>query len=136
MVEGCASGHHLIGIASEGLHHHLTDALLHLLVDYGHIPQQSHLVVLYLREYHLANNLLDDKRYGDDNLRAHVGECLCDDGRRGYAGEIIDMATIEELEDKLECHTVHVGHGQDADDTVAMVDGLAKHMHGEVVVAP
>ena len=114
MVEGCASGHHLIGIASEGLHYHLTDALLHLFVDYGHIPQQSHLVVLYLREHHLANNLLDYKRYGDDYGRMNVGKCLCDDGRRGETGEEEQVSTMHEGEDKLYRHTVHVSHRQDA----------------------
>ena len=81
LIEGCTASHHLVGIAAKGLHHHLTDALLHLLVDDGHVPQQSHFVVLYLREHHLADNLLHHERHGDDNGRMDVGKGLCNDSR-------------------------------------------------------
>ena len=136
LIECRSSDNHLVESSAKCLLHLFADFFLHLLVDNGQVAQQTHGACLQFGEHLLAYDLLDDERYGDDNLRAHVGECLCDDGRRGDAREIVDMAAVEELEDKLECHTVHVGHGQDADDTVAMVDGLAKHMHGEVVVAP
>lgn len=54
----------------------------------------------------------------------------------GDAVEVVDMHALEKLEDKLERHAVHVGHGQDADDVVAALERLAQHVEGEVGVAP
>ena len=70
----------------------------------------------------------------DDGL--DLGQRLRDDGGRGHTVEIEDMTAVEELEDELEGHAVHVGHGQHGYDLVAGLDGLAQHVAGEVVVRP
>ena len=110
--------------------------LAHLLGDDGHGEQQAHAVVLYLGEYLLADNLLDNQGHGDDDLRLDVGKGLGDDGRRGDAVQVVHVTAVQELEDELEGHAVHVGHGQDGDDAVATVDDLAQHVVGKVVVRP
>ena len=46
------------------------------------------------------------------------------------------MAAVQELEDKLKGHAIHVGHGQDGDDIVTCLDGLAQYMFGKVIVRP
>ena len=43
---------------------------------------------------------------------------------------------MQEFEDELESHAVHVGHGEDRDDAVATIDGLAEDVLRKVVVRP
>ena len=65
-----------------------------------------------------------------------VGKGLCDDGRRGKTCEEEKVAAMHEGEDKLHCHTVHVGHGQDAKYRRALLDACAEDFETEVEVAP
>ena len=81
LVEGCTTHDDLLDVAAEGFEHLLADGLLHLLADYRHIEQQPEGIVLDLREYALADDLLDDERHGDDDAGLDVLEGLCDDGR-------------------------------------------------------
>ena len=46
------------------------------------------------------------------------------------------MATLDELEDKLECHAIHVCHRQDTDDRISCLDLLAQYILGKVGIAP
>ena len=46
------------------------------------------------------------------------------------------MTAVQELEEELESHAVHVGHGQNGDDAVATTDNFTQHVVGEVVVRP
>ena len=63
-------------------------------------------------------------------------ECLGDDGWARDAGKIVNMATLDELEDKLECHAIHVCHRQDTDDRISSLDLLAQYILGKVGIAP
>ena len=110
LVECSTSDDDLVELTAKGLDHLLAYLLTHFLGDDRHGEQQAHAVVLYLGEYLLADNFLDDQRYGDDNLRLHVGKGLRDDGRRRYTVEVIDVTAVKELEDEFEGHTVHVCH--------------------------
>ena len=114
-VERSTADNHLVEVATEGVAHLVADLLLHLLADYWHVEQHAHAVVLNLREHLLADDLLDDQRHSDDNGWLDAAECLSNDGWARDAGEIEDVAALEEFEDKLECHAIHVGHRQDAD---------------------
>ena len=136
LAEGGAADDDLIEAASEGCCNLLADLLVHLLADDGHAEEQPHLVVLYLGEDALADDLLNDQGHGDDDARAYVGKCLGDDSRAGHAGEVIDVAAGEKLEDELEGHAVHVGHGEDADDGVTGMDLGSEDVAGEVGIAP
>ena len=136
LVQGCTANDDLVKLSAEGLEHFLADHLAYLLRDDGHLQQQAHAVVLDLREYLLTDDFLDDQRYGDNDDGLDLGQRLSDDSWRGHTIEIIDMTTVEELEDELEGHAVHVGHGQHRDDTIAGLDGLTQHLAGKVVVRP
>ena len=92
LVEGCAADDDFVHVSAEGLEHLLADHLTHLLGDDGHLQQQAHTVVLHLREHLLADDLLDDERYGDDDDGLHLGQGLGDDGGRGHTVEVIDVA--------------------------------------------
>ena len=136
LVECSTSDDDFVELATEGFDNLLTNLLADLLGNDGHGEQEAHAVVLNLGEHLLADYLLDDQRYGDDDLGLDIGKGLCDDGRRGDAVEVIDMAAMQELEDELEGHAVHVGHGENGDDAVATVDGLAQYVLGKVIVGP
>ena len=136
LVEGCASDDDFVELSAEGIDHLFADFLVYLEVDDGHLHEQSHDVGLYLGEDFLAYDFLDDQRHGNDDDGLDAGECLGNDGRRWYSAEVIDVASVEELEDEFESHAVHVSHGQDADDAVALLDSLTEHVDGEVVVGP
>ena len=84
----------------------------------------------------MTDDLLDDERHGNDDDGLDLRQGLCDDGWRGHTAQVIHVTAVQELEDELERHAVHVGHRQHGDDAVAGADGLAKHVAGEVVVRP
>ena len=136
LVERSAADNHLIEVATEGIAYLVADLLLHLLADDRHVEEHAHTVVLNLREYLLADNLLDNQRHSDDNCWLDASECLGDDGWARDAGEIVNMATLDELEDKLECHAIHVCHRQDTDDRISSLDLLAQYILGKVGIAP
>ena len=116
LVKGCTTDNHLVEVATEGIGYLVAYLLLHLLADYRHVEQHTHAVVLDLREYLLADNLLDNQRYSYDDSWLDAAECLGDDGWARDAGEIEDVAALDEFEDKFKRHAVHVGHRQDTDD--------------------
>ena len=134
--EGCATDDDLIELAAEGVVHLVADALLHLLVHHGHRQQQTYTVVLYLGEYFLTDDLLDNQRHGDDERWLHVGERLCDDGRTRQTGQEEQMTAVAETEQEFYCHTVHVGHRQDAQHIVAGMHLTTKTAEDELDVAP
>ena len=136
LIEGSASDNHLIHLASEGFQHFLADHLTHLLRDNGHLQQQAHAVVLNLREYLLADDLLNDEGHGNHDDRLDLGQCLCDNGGRRHTIEIVDMTTMQELEDELERHTVHMSHREHRDNLITSLDGLAQYIAGKIVVRP
>ena len=80
LIEGCTTDDNLVHVAAKGLQHFLTDHLANLLRDDRHLQKQTHAVVLDLREDFLADNLLNDQRYGDDNDGLDFLKCLGDDG--------------------------------------------------------
>ena len=53
-----------------------------------------------------------------------------------HVNEEVDVHTADELEDELECHAVHVGHGEHGEHTVAGLHILANGINSEVYVAP
>ena len=116
LVEGSTANDDLIEIATESVGYLLANLLAYLLADNRHVEQQAHAIVLYLREHLFANDLLDNERHGYDDGRLDATKCLGDDGWARDASEIIDMATLDELEDELKCHTIHVSHRKDTDD--------------------
>ena len=136
LVECCAANDDLHEVATKRVDHLVTDGLAYLLVDDGHVEQQPHTVVLYLRKDLFLDDFLDDERHGNDDGGLHLGKCLGDDGGGGYTGEIEHMATLEELVDELKRHTVHMSHGKDAQHVVALLHVAAHGMAGKVEVAP
>ena len=116
LVEGSTADNHLVEVATEGIGYLVAYLLLHLLADYRHVEQHTHAVVLNLWEYLLADDLLDNQRHSNDDCWLDASECFSDDGWTRDAGEIEDVAALDEFEDKLKCHAVHVGHRQDTDD--------------------
>ena len=46
------------------------------------------------------------------------------------------MTAVQEFEDELERHAIHVRHGQDTDGVVTFLNGLTQHLFSEVVIAP
>ena len=136
LIEGCTSDDNLIEVATERFNHLVANLLVYLLVYNRHVEEKAHTIVLNLWEYLLADDLLDNQRYGYDDGWLDLCEGCCDDGRTWHTCEIEDVATEDKLKHKLERHAVHVCHRQDADDVVALLDYLAKHSHGEVVIAP
>ena len=127
LIEGCTAYNDFVEVATECLDNLLLYLLVHLLAHDRHVQQDAHAVVLYLGEYLLADNLLDNERHSDDDSRLHLGKCGCDDGWRRYACEVEHVASEEEFEHKLKRHAVHVSHRQDADDVVALLDNLAQY---------
>ena len=89
---------------------------------------------MYLREHLLADNLLDDQRHGNDDAWLDLGKSLSDDGRRRRAVQIEHMTAMQEFEQELEGHTIHVSHRKDGDDIVATFDGGTQHVAGKVIV--
>ncbi len=136
LVEGCTTDNHLIEVATEGIAYLVADLLLYLLADDRHVEEHAHAVVLYLWEYLLADNLLDNQWHCNDDGWLDASECLSDDGWARDAGEIEDVATLDELEDEFECHAIHVGHRQDADDRISRLDLLAQYILSKVGIAP
>ena len=123
LVEGSTANDDLIEIATESVGYLLANLLAYLLADNRHVEQQAHAIVLYLWEHLLTDDLLDDKRHGNDDGRLNLRERLGYDCRTGHACEIKDMAAMQELEEELERHAIHVGHGQNADYAVAGLNG-------------
>ena len=136
LVKGCTTDNHLVEVATEGIGYLVAYLLLHLLADYRHVEQHTHAVVLDLREYLLADNLLDNQRNCNDNGWLDASECLGDDGWARDAGEIEDVAALDEFEDKLKRHAVHVGHRQDTDDRISRLNLLAQYAFCEICIAP
>ena len=134
--EGSTTHDDLIEVTTEGIVYLLADALLHLLAYDGHRQQQAHAVVLYLGEYFLADNLLDDQRYGDDDGGLHGGKGLGDDGGRRKTCEKEKVTAITESEEELDSHSVHVGHRQDAQHIVACLHFLAQDTDDVLHVTP
>ena len=114
----------------------MADALLDLLRHNGHLQQQSHAVILYLREDTLTDNFLDNQRDGDDERRLYVGKGLGDDSWRRQACKEEQMATVTESEEELYGHTVHVSHGKNTQQVVARAHLLAQTVNDELNVAP
>ena len=136
LIEGGTTDNNLVHIATESLEHLLTNHFTHFLRNDRHLQQQSHTIVLNLGEHLLAHYFLNDQRHGDDHAGFHLGQGLGDDGGRRRARQVVHMAAVEELENKLEGHAIHVGHGQDGDDMVALGNGAAQHLTGKVIVRP
>ena len=134
--EGGSADYYLVEVAAESLGHLLVYALVDSLVQSWHLQEQAYAWVLQLGEHLLLYYLLDNQRHGYDDAWLYVGESRGDDCRRRYAREVEHVATLDELEQELKRHAVHVGHGKDADDVVARHDGLAEHVLGEVGIAP
>ena len=136
LVERSAADNHLIEVATEGIAYLVADLLLHLLADDRHVEEHAHAVVLDLREYLLADNLLDNQRYSYDDGWLDASECLGDDGWARDAGEIEDVAALDEFEDKFKRHAVHVGHRQDTDDRISRLDLLTQYVLSKICIAP
>ena len=101
LIESSTSNNYLIEFAAKSIDNLLTYLLAYLFRYNGHREQEAHTVVLYLGEYFLADNLLDNQRHGNDNLRLDVGESLGNDSGRRNAVEVIDMTTMQEFKDEL-----------------------------------
>ena len=134
--QGGATYDNLVHLATKGVENLLTDTLLDLLAHDRHLQQQAHAVVLYLGEYFLANDLLDDQWNGDNHGWLYLSESLRDDGGTRQTGEEEQMTTIAEAEHEFYCHTIHVGHGQDAQHVVASLHVTTQDAHDELYVAP
>ena len=100
------------------------------------MEQHTHAVVLDLREYLLADDLLDNQRYSYDDGWLDASECLGDDGWTRDAGEIEDVAALDEFEDKFKRHAVHVGHRQDTDDRISRLNLLTQYVLCKICIAP
>ena len=127
---------YLVHIATKGFEHFLAYHLAYLLWDDRHLEQEAHTVVLYLWEYLFADNLLDNQRNGNHDSWTYIGQSLSNDSWRRNTIQIIHMATMQELEDEFERHTIHVGHRQHRDYLIAGFDCGAKHTYGKVEVWP
>ena len=135
-VEGCAADDDFVEAAAEGLYQALADFVEDAVADERELQQDLHARRLEFGEHVLLDDLFNDERNGDDDGRLDVGKGLHHDFRRGDAGEVIDVAPVEELEDEFEGHAVHVGHGEHGNDAVAALHLLAEHFDGELVVGP
>ena len=135
-VQGCSTDDNLIDVTTEGLHYLFANLLFYLLLNYRCVQQQLHAVGLNLGEHTLANNLLDNERYGYHKRRLHFGKCLCDDCRRRHTCQVEDMGTCNKLEDKFESHTIHVCHWQNADNVASRLNGCAQYAACKVGIAP
>ena len=72
LVEGSTTDNDLIEASAKRVLDLLTDLLVYLTVKHRHVEQQTHAVVLYLREHLLADDLLDNERHGNDNGRLNL----------------------------------------------------------------
>ena len=93
LVEGSAANDNLVEVAAKGIYHLLAYLLVYLLAYDRHVKEQTHTVVLYLREHLLAYNLLDNERYGNDDGWLNLCKGSSDDSRRRHACEVEDVAT-------------------------------------------
>ena len=106
-------------IAAECLYHLLAYGGFYLVVNDRYFQQQFHGRRFQLGQYTLLDNLFDNERYGYDEVRLYVGECLEDNLRTWHTGEVVDVATYGELVQEFECQSVHMSHRQHAYQFVA-----------------
>ena len=110
LIKRCTTYDYLVHVATKGFEHFLANHLAYLLRNNRHLEQQAHTVVLYLWEYLLADNLLDNQRNSNHDSWTNLGQGLCNDSWRRNTIKIVNMATMQELENEFERHTIHMGH--------------------------
>ena len=136
LIEGSTTDDDFVELSTKGLAHLFADAFLHPAVHHRHVQQESHAIVLHLREHFLANDFLDDEGHGNDDGRLDFGKCLCDDARAWNARKEEHVLTGENLEGELEGHAIHMCQREDADDVWILLKMLTHHLAGKVEVAP
>ena len=125
LIEGSTTNDHLIELATKGFEYLLTNLHANFLGDHRHGQQETHTVVLYLGEYLLADNLFDDKRYGNDDDGFDISESLSDNRWTRNTVQVVHMTAMQEFEDELESHTVHMSHRENRDDPVTWTNPLS-----------
>lgn len=83
LVERCSADNNFVGTTTEGGIYLLADTLFHLLRDYRHLQQDFEYVALYLGEYALAYDFLDNQRDGYYDVRTDLLESLRNDRGEG-----------------------------------------------------
>ena len=93
LVQRCATDDDFVGPSAKGVVDLLTDTCLDLLGNDRHLQHNLDGVALYLGEYALADNLLDDQRYGNDDVRLDFLVGLGNDGWRGQTCQEVQVVT-------------------------------------------
>ena len=135
LIERCTAYDNLIESAAKGIIYLLADFLLYLCSNDRCLHQQTNSRSQF-REHLLADNLLDDEWYGDDDDWLDICESLCHNCWGGDAGEIVDVASAHELLDKFKRHTIHVSHRQNGYGIVAWMQLAIKHEARKVQIRP
>ena len=81
LVKWSTSYNDFIGSASKSLTYLFTDMLFDFLRNHGHLPKQFDSVVLYLGEYSLAYDFLDDEWHRHYQVWSYFLKSLCNNGR-------------------------------------------------------
>ncbi len=135
LVQGCSADNDFIGFSAECVIHLLANHLLHLLVHHGHVQQQSHAIILNLREHFLTDDFLHNHGHGNDQRGLNLGIGLRDERGTRQSREEIEVHSVAEGENKLEGKAIRMSHRQDGNHIRARLHMLSELREGEVEVA-
>ena len=136
LVEGCTANDNLVGTSAKGVVDLLADTLPDFFRDDRHLEHNLDGVGLYLGEHALADNLLDNQGYCNDDVGLDFLEGLGNDGWRGQTREEVQVVTRTEGEEELDGHAVHVGHRQDVQHVTELRHAVGQILLTEVHIAP
>ncbi len=112
----------------------MPDGVFDFVVDDGDVHQQFHVRLFDGGEYFFADDFFDDEGYGDNEVWFYFRKGVGNDFLRRGARQEVDVGAVDELVDEFECESVHVGHGEHADDLGAGVE--SEYFDAEFHVCP
>ena len=104
LIESGTSYDYRLKFSSERLNHLFAHRSFNLIVDDGHCRS------FQFRKYTLLDNLFDDKRNSDNQIRFYLFESLEDYLRTRHTGQEVDVATDGKFIKEFECQTIHMRH--------------------------
>ena len=115
---------------------YILNLLLDNMANDRRLHEDSHLRCLNLGKNSLTHNLFYNKRYNNQDYGLHLGQCLHEDCRRGHLGEEVNVNAGNELESELECHSVHVGHGEHGEHIIAWLNDISQNRNSKIIITP
>ena len=87
--------------------------LTHFLANTGHVHHQAQ-TCMKLRKDFFADDLLNDKRYGNNYAWMNVGHSCLNNCRARQTSKEEKVVPQAELQQELTAQAIHVRHGEDA----------------------